>query len=244
VPRYIEPEWLHLNAYKPFKDHNSNIITIASPGRIYVTVADANATSYITTNRNNFPKPIELYRGIDLYGKNVVTLEGQAWRTHRKITAPSFGEKNNELVWQESLSQARGLVQHWGLHKTIADPSAGTMRLALHVISRAGFGVPVYWPHDEGKQESMSEGAYAAFTKSIPEKGHVLTYKDALSQLLENLIWLPILPTWFLRKESTLDLIVAVLTIPRHFSVQTSSNSVPCMERMGNVSGRAQGHQG
>lgn len=59
------------------------------------------------------------------------------------------------------------------------------MRLSLHVISRAGFGVRLDWPHEEVKQE-------------LPE-GHTLSYKDALSTLLENTIVIILTPKLILK---------------------------------------------
>jgi cytochrome P450 len=43
-------------------------------------------------NRNRFCKLVEGYKLLDVYGRNVLTTEGEEWRVHRKITAPSFTE--------------------------------------------------------------------------------------------------------------------------------------------------------
>lgn len=160
-------------------------------------VANADAVSQIVTRRNDFPKPIEIYGSVDLFGKNVVSTEGQIWRHHRKITSPPFTESNNHLVWQESLRQGKSMVTSWigtdGAHDTsvISDISAATMRLSLYVISFAGFGVKLLWPHEE-----IAENGQAGV---VPE-GHTLTYKDALSGLLENIIPVMLLPRWFLAR--------------------------------------------
>ena len=154
-------------------------------------VADAEAIAQITTRRNDFPKPINFYRSIDLFGKNVVTTEGAYWRHHRKITSPPFTEKNNHLVWLESLHQAQSMMAGWVDEKThpdsgpIKDVATQAMRLSLHVISRAGFGVRLEWPHEETSHQ-------------LPE-GHTLTYKEALERLLENIIVVMLNPRWMLR---------------------------------------------
>jgi hypothetical protein len=49
-------------------------------------------TQEIMGSRARFPKPIEIYGVLDLYGHNVVTTENEEWRVHRKITAPTFSE--------------------------------------------------------------------------------------------------------------------------------------------------------
>ena len=80
-----------------------DMFLIVSPGRNQLQVANAEAIDQITTRRNDFPKPLEFYGAVDIFGKNVVTTEGALWRYHRKITSPSFNERNNRLVWDESL---------------------------------------------------------------------------------------------------------------------------------------------
>ena len=173
-------------------------------------VADPEATTQITTRRNDFPKPIEIYGSVDLFGKNVVSTEGSIWRHHRKITSPPFTEKNNHLVWQESLHQAQSMMASF-LDKnaekgTVSDIAAATMRLSLHVISRAGFGRRLLWPHEELKENGQA---------GVVPEGHTMTYKDALSTLLENIIAVMLLPKWFLGKSR----------VHRNLSVKTNRNT-------------------
>jgi cytochrome P450 len=156
-----------------------------------VSIADAGAISQITTRRVDFPKPIDLYGSVDVYGKNVVSTEGAIWRHHRKITSPPFTERNNRVVWQESLHQAKMMMAGWmgpeeKVSKPLYDVSDQAMRLSLHVISRAGFDVRLTWPHEDNS------------TQEAPE-GHKLTFKDALTNLLENLLVVLIFPKWMMK---------------------------------------------
>jgi cytochrome P450 len=172
----------------------SDIFLVCSPGKTAVFVAHPEAITQITTRRNDFPKPIEMYGSVDLYGKNVVSTEGSIWRHHRKIISPPFTEKNNHLVWQESLHQTRSMMcalvgQESANNGKVDDIAAATMRFSLHVISRAGFGERLLWPHEE-----MVKNGKAG---RVPD-GHTMTYKDALSTLLENIISVMLLPRWFL----------------------------------------------
>ena len=100
------------------------------------------------------------------------------------------------MVWQESLLQGQSMLTSWvgsGVAKTasIGDVASATMRLSLHVISRAGFGVRLLWPHEEEEGKA----------NALPP-GHTMTYKDALSTLLEYIIAVMLLPRWFLGKPS------------------------------------------
>ncbi|KAK6006781.1 hypothetical protein QM012_005789 [Aureobasidium pullulans] len=188
--QFLDPEWTWLRRHEPFKAIGSDIFLVCSPGRNSVYVADPEATVQITTRRNDFPKPIEIYGSIDVFGKNVISTEGSIWRHHRKVTSPPFTEKNNHLVWKESLHQGQGLIASFLDKDTEKDIAAATMQLSLHVISLAGFGRRLLWPHEE-----LKESGKAA---AVPE-GHTMTYRDALSTLLDNIISVLLLPRWFLK---------------------------------------------
>lgn len=192
--RFLDPEWTWLRRHEPFKAIGSDIFMVCSPGKNSVYVCDPEATVQITTRRNDFPKPIEIYGSVDLFGKNVISTEGSIWRHHRKITSPPFTEKNNHLVWQESLHQGQSLIASFLDKGSEKDISAATMRLSLHIISYAGFGRRLLWPHEELKESGKAV--------VVPE-GHTMTYKDALSTLLENIIAVMLLPTWFLSKSKS-----------------------------------------
>ena len=188
--RYETPDFVWNKLYNLYREIGSDAFLIVSPGAKVLQVADPEAISQITTRRNDFPKPTHIYKSVDLFGKNVVSTEGAYWRHHRKITSPPFTEKNNHLVWQESLHQAQSMMTGWMAQKgessgPLTDIAAQSMRLSLYVISRAGFGVRLEWPHE-------------APEKQVPD-GHTLTYKDALSSLLENLIVVMLTPRWILR---------------------------------------------
>ncbi|KAF2711569.1 cytochrome P450 monooxygenase-like protein [Pleomassaria siparia CBS 279.74] len=201
----LDPEWSYRLGYKPFRDLGTDVFVVASPSRISAFVADAEVVTQITTRRNDFPKPLHLYTRLNIYGRNVVATEGTEWRMHRKLTAPSFGEKNNELVFVESIHHARCLVRLWtgpdGCGEdTIKDPALDTMRFALYVISRAGFGVRVAWPHEEEEHgEVETTEAASMFGSQVPE-GHKMNYREALGSLLENIMWTQMAPPEYLTK--------------------------------------------
>lgn len=199
----LDNEWVWLLKREPFERLGSNAFLVVAPGKNSLFVADADAISQIATRRNDFPKPIHLYTSVDIFGKNVVSTEGSIWRHHRKITSPPFTEKNNHMVWQESLHQAQSMISAWfqnGKKESgpVVDVPAAAMRLSLHVISRAGFGVRLHWPHEEMQMKGR--------VGEVPE-GHTMTYKDALSTLLENILAAFLLPRWMLSMPSPLPLI-------------------------------------
>lgn len=86
-----------------------SIVALWPPTKV-LYVADAEAVKEITLSSQKFPKPLEQYIGLIMYGqvslgrvafvltnsglpmKNVVTTEGKEWKRHRKISAPAFSE--------------------------------------------------------------------------------------------------------------------------------------------------------
>lgn len=169
-----------------------------SPERNVLYTADADVVSQITTRRNDFPKALEVYDSIKIFGNNVVTSEGQLWKHHRKITQPPFSEKNNHLVWTETLGQCQTMVDSWfGGNKevstsiyTLADDA---MRLSLHVISRAGFGVRLEWPGSEADHANKDNKNGGRPDFDLPD-GHAMSYTEALGLCLHNIILILVTP--------------------------------------------------
>lgn len=73
--------------------------------------------------------------------------------------------------------------------KTVADDA---MRLSLHIISRAGFGVHLDWPGQNTDNAAHAEKL---------ENGHTMSYTDALQTLLHLILFVLALPT-FLQSEN------------------------------------------
>ena len=161
--------------------------TIVTPVENHVIVANAEAVENITSRRKDFQKSEAMYKPLEMFGPNVDTVEGETWQRHRRLTTPPFNERNSNFVWRESLAQAAGMLGTWvsGSSKGITTTASDTMTLALHVLTAAGFG----------KSYSFAGGL------SNPAEGHSMTYKDALSIILANLITTIIqsslkLPVW------------------------------------------------
>ena len=100
--------------------------------------------------------------------------EGQQWQRHRKITASCFNEQNNDLVWAETVRQARGMLQYWSSTDSVRSTAEDTRVLSLHVLSSAGFGKS--YPFE-------SSTAASAATNSA-------SYKQSLQLILDNCILL------------------------------------------------------
>ena len=105
----------------------------------------------VTSDRVKFSKPLAVYKILMFYGSNVVVTEGEEWKRHRKISAPSFSERNNRLVWNETMSIMRELCEDvWASKSAITVPNIVdlTVPIALFVIGVAGFGKRMSWYED------------------------------------------------------------------------------------------------
>jgi cytochrome P450 len=198
-PRYIVPDWVWQLRFEPFVKRG-DIIILASPGCIHIYVANAEVIHQITAKREAFPKPLETYRILDIFGRNVITTEGSEWKQHRKVLSPSFNEKNNALVFAEACKQAQGMLRKWTTisgNPTIEEIPKDVMRLTLYIISRVGFGVRLLWPGEKLAQETAPDGV---FNSNEPPEGHSMSFETSLDTLLSNLIWVILTPMWLMSK--------------------------------------------
>ncbi|KAL2038881.1 hypothetical protein N7G274_008403 [Stereocaulon virgatum] len=173
-----------------FQDKNKShlekgdIFVVVTPGRNWLYLCNAEALLDVFQRRAEFPRPLELFEMVNVFGPNLSTTDGQQWQRHRKVTASCFNEQNNDLVWAESVRQARGMLNYWVLQKSIRSTADDTRTLSLHVLSSAGFG------------------------KSYPFQGHLeasptnvaTSYKESLQTILDNCILLMVLGQKFLSK--------------------------------------------
>lgn len=105
-------------------------------------IADAEAAKQVTTNRLEYPKPLKMYKALSIYGPNIVCVGFDEWKRHRRVVAPSFNEKKNRLVFDETARITKGLFEHWdtegdGVVK-VDNVVTFTSKLALMAISAAG----------------------------------------------------------------------------------------------------------
>lgn len=163
-----------------FQDLGSDTFLMVSPDLITLYTCEAPVVAQICQRRRDFPKPLGQYKLIDVFGKNVVSSEGDRWRLHRKIVAPSFSEKNNSLVWSESISLAQHMLKDWTEDDQPQWAAVNdTMRLSLSVIARAGFGQRFAWPGSDDESKLSSASVWP---------GHEMSFKDAIATLLHSLL--------------------------------------------------------
>lgn len=178
--------------HNPYAKHGRDIISwvgMIPTLKCHIYVADALAVKEVS----RLPKNLEVYTTLQYFGSNLFAANGDEWRRQRKIVAPSFNEKNNKLIWNESIRLSFEIFDVWGKDSATAfvndSVSELTLPLALAIISSAGFGQPSSW--------------YTSTEPEIP-RGHTLSFKTALQKASSNLIPLAYLPRWVIRMSKKL----------------------------------------
>ncbi|KAF8823726.1 hypothetical protein HHX47_DHR9000205 [Lentinula edodes] len=157
-------------------------INLMPQTKIVLTLVDAEAIKEVMTSRARFPKPINLYQPLSIFGDNIVASEGEVWKRYRKIAAPAFSERNNNLIWEESLRIALDLFDNvWGSENSIVIDHVPnlTVPFALFVLSSAAFGRRISWSDSD----------------TIPSN-HRMTFKSALHEASLNCFTKILVPKW------------------------------------------------
>ncbi|PRP83543.1 cytochrome P450 [Planoprotostelium fungivorum] len=175
--KFGDPDFVWRNKFEPYRETGSLVFGIQTP-------THSGAIAEVTARRDDFPKPLEQYAIVDIYGRSVVTTEGDDWKLHRKIVSPPFSEKNNRLVWIETIKQADMMMDDWdcqakGKDGTEVQVLADTMKLALHIITAAAFGIPFKWTDS-----------------SAPWPNHQLSFYQSLVTLLDRLFSILLIPNF------------------------------------------------
>ncbi|KAJ9646064.1 hypothetical protein H2204_000726 [Knufia peltigerae] len=162
--KYSELGWTMHHRYRPHQKYG-DAFAIVSPSSVLVQINDPQAGTVLQRDYKIWTKPPTLYEIFNLYGKNLVSVNGEDWQRHRRIVNPAFREQNNKMVWEESLRQADQMLElrtrrpkdsnHVGGDgkegkvgderggdgkATMADLFTDFHLLAMHVLSAAGFG--------------------------------------------------------------------------------------------------------
>jgi len=154
------------------------LFLLVSPGGNWLYVSDAEVIDNVLRHPKAFRRNMEQMSVLNVYGKNLSTTDDEEWQKHRKVTAVTFTEKNNELVWRESLAQSNAMLQYWKEHK--GDLTKDTKVFTLNVLAAALFNKN--YPF-QGATEVKSES-----NKSSEPREDAYNYRDSLSVILRFII--------------------------------------------------------
>jgi hypothetical protein len=94
--RYMKRDfsWAHKGKL-PREELGSDVFWTAAADDCLLHVSDADVVSQVVHRWKDFPKAELYYNDLTWFGDNVITTEGSDWQRHRKITGPSFNERNS-----------------------------------------------------------------------------------------------------------------------------------------------------
>lgn len=149
---------------------------LVSPGGNWLCVSDSSVFTDVIHRRTEFRRNMEQFAVLNVYGKNLSTTDDEEWQKHRKVTAITFTEKNNELVWQQSLKQIQGMLNYWLQRQPVDTVSDDTKVFTLNVLAAAIFNKS--YPF-EGAAEAKG---------NVNKEDDSYQYRDSLGKILANII--------------------------------------------------------
>ncbi|KAJ1555951.1 hypothetical protein HK405_009992 [Cladochytrium tenue] len=159
------------------------------------TADPAVARELFSARWREFRRPWWMGRIFGVFGPNILSTEGEAWRRHRRLASAHFSDATHALAFSETTRLCNEMFAAWesssalvGPYSTapapegevvVAVPSAMS-RLALKVVSSVLFGLQATW---------------AAVP---PAPGRSLSFEECLSSSFPALLLLAFLPKWLL----------------------------------------------
>ena len=160
---------------------------VVSAGGNVLWTCDPNTILQFSRRSHDFVKPVEMMGILNIYGPTITATEGEESRTYRKVAGPSFNARTHDLVWTESLGQTSTMLEQWsGLKTPIMQLNEDVASLTLKVISYVCFD----------RQMASSE-ATTGPQVGLPA-GHSMSYREAISSMVDNIPVLFVLPPWVL----------------------------------------------
>ncbi|EJD34764.1 cytochrome P450 [Auricularia subglabra TFB-10046 SS5] len=176
--------WSH---FIPFDRAGTTVVPCIFPltAQRCIHVADAEAMKTILNDRHGFVKNTKEYELLGFFGANILCTEGDEWVRHRSIARKSFGEKNNALVWSETVR----VLDEWFMPWDHAGSSTTTnitddlRHITLFVIASAGFSLKLV----RSKMARPSAGFRMPFGEALFTAVHTVFLRIATPRFLYSL---------------------------------------------------------
>lgn len=161
--------------HQPFEEVSSDSFVLATPDGNMLWTCDPSVVKHLLTQHDKSQLPIEMIKFYDLWGPTIGSVEGEEWKTHRKVISSAFNPATNTAVWKETINQTQTLIENW-IEKGSVIPvvKKWTSRLALHVISSVFFHRSLKWGDNTPDVTPSASG-------------HRLSYEEALLTVVARL---------------------------------------------------------
>ena len=163
---------------------------MVSAGGNILWTCDPEPILQFSKHSHDFVKPVEMMGMLNMYGPTITATEGEESRRYRKIAAPSFNDRTHGSAWKESLGQTAALLKRWdSAQAPLTQVNEDVAKLTLQVISFVCFDRQIGWAEAVGSQDK-------------PPKGHHMTYREAISSMVDYTPTLFVVPPPILSKKN------------------------------------------
>ena len=160
--------------HKPFAEVGSDTFMLATPQANMLWTCDPTICHQLESPYPKFQKAVEMLKFVEVYGPNVISVEGTDWKRHRKVIQSGFNPSTNALVWKETTNETKLLLNRWSKQNNIVRVARHwTNRLALHVIAPVFFNKRLTWSDSANGLEPAPPG-------------HALPFEQALFTILQR----------------------------------------------------------
>ncbi|CAI6289355.1 unnamed protein product [Periconia digitata] len=119
---------------------------MVSPSGNVLWTRDPDVILQLQTHHSDFVEPTDMFVMLDIYGPTITASGGDEQFTYRKIASSFVNENTHNIVWTETVSQAKSMLRHRDYKGGVApDVASNPNRFALHFPSKAFFNRPETW---------------------------------------------------------------------------------------------------
>ncbi|KAF1958989.1 cytochrome P450 [Byssothecium circinans] len=194
--RFMVKDWHHEDQRRAHHEYGSAFLVV-SPAGMVCYVGEADAAAQVLTRRKAFwiataiviiayekvltQEDVEM---LEPFGPNVVSLDGDRWRSHLAITLPPFAADNVfKLLWDETCRQVDIMTVEWKRAGDEANLKRNIYSLTMNIMSLVGFGKQSEWT---GRPNALP-------------KGHTLSLVGAIYAVVMHLPHILLLPKRILK---------------------------------------------
>ncbi|TLS21648.1 uncharacterized protein PpBr36_09592 [Pyricularia pennisetigena] len=162
---------------------NGDTFLQAAPSGVMLHTRDPQVAEQIL---QSCPKPDHVAKSLEVCGPNLVSSSEEDWPRHRKVTVSTLSDRNNRLVWAETVRQTRQMMRNYEARDgDVVDPVDDVRRMYLNVFSAVCFGKPL------GLDEATGDRS-----DDVVPKGHARSYRHCLETSLKDIFILHTVPSW------------------------------------------------
>jgi cytochrome P450 len=110
--------------------HETNLVVRSAEAFKEIMIRQADA----------FPKPLEVYGVLDLFGSNIVTTNGDPWKIHRRVCEPAFSESHMKFLAEETAKSTELMFKRFGDKLITINAEKEMIDVTLDIIGKVNFG--------------------------------------------------------------------------------------------------------